>query len=130
MQKVDALVGLAKEITAVAHVPAAALGFDEHVVPGRLAERIDRIMRHGGFAVSSPGYVNRFATSPKFLVKRWGITALTPFAGESVSITLPLTNGRLDLVGVTAKMLRERGTHQWLRLLFLAIGLDSTRDRS
>ncbi|WP_287094222.1 hypothetical protein [Mesorhizobium sp.] len=58
--------------TAVAHVPAAALGFDEHVVPGRLAQRVDRMMRHGGFAVSCAGYVNRFATSPKFLVKRWG----------------------------------------------------------
>ncbi|SJM35099.1 hypothetical protein BQ8482_60110 [Mesorhizobium delmotii] len=59
-----------------------------------------------------------------------GITALTPFAAESVSISVPLTNGRLDLGGVTAKMLRERGAHQWLRLLFLAIGPDSTRDRS
>lgn len=60
-----------------------------------------------------------------------GITALSPFAAESLSITVPLTNGRLDLGGgSTAKMLRERGAHQWLRLPFLAIGPDSTKDRS
>lgn len=34
--------------SAVADVAAAAFGFHKHVVPGRLAQRVDRIVRHSG----------------------------------------------------------------------------------